>query len=379
MNPTNLPNIPMETLMKLPHDAPTSFPMSLVYLTFADSVLRLKLNEAWRGLLMTNTAFTKEDKEALNAQIALVLIPIFEKEYGIKIDRGELARYVLARIYRKSYLWDSKPENMAFLKAEVAKMAKMAKEGIPEDLAKLLKKLEIEKYEDYFDTSAMAYVYKNTVEKMQAFRDSESFKQVADGYISDEAIESFPKWIVESILNCDPNVVLIYQIAKRIATIIEYDEVAKNLRPDTVDGTYEAVYAGIEEYSKYPVVYQIAWGVGKYGDLKDLFYFLSWGRFTFRWQGYATTVRSSILTHMLETGLFGYLQALEKAQDAKTTKEREYWNEMSKKAFCVGLFHDVSEVWTDDIPSPAKDGMGIREICEEQERLALQKHFYSHL
>ena len=48
-----------------------------------------------------------------------------------------------------------------------------------------------------------------------------------------------------------------------------------------------------------------------------------------------------------------------------------------EKAFTVLLFHDIAEIWTDDINSPAKDGMGIRKATEEQELEALNTYFYS--
>ena len=358
-----------------------SIPFSLVYLLFSTCILKLKNLESWRGLKPVRAGFAKEEKEALNAQIVLFLKPIFESEYGMEVNIDDLACYVLARLLRKHSLWDGKPRNVAEIK-----------DGLEED----------------FDAKVASYVSREAKKLMLKYRERESYKAVSCGEaVTDEQIDCFAEWLHDKLLHCNPNVVRVYQVAKTIGTVLEYEEVKDQLRYDVRSETRKAVYKALKvELKRYPKLAQLVKGKGKYASLKrvldkmlhfykvdieqiragmkpsvsnTLLISMSWSRFTHRWQNYHAPVYASILTHMLETALLGYLLAWENGQNATTFEEYEMWKQMRQKAFCVGLYHDIAEVWTDDIPSPAKDMLGIRKKTEQQEKDALLKYFYPYL
>lgn len=110
-------------------------------------------------------------------------------------------------------------------------------------------------------------------------------------------------------------------------------------------------------------------------DLGKLISYLSWSRNIIRWQGCGSTVDCNILCHMFETAILGWLMAIELNQKDDVII-------LPRSAFLVGLFHDVPELWTDDIPTPCKDlikgeyDQNLRPITEDLERKALKKYFY---
>ncbi|MBP3284483.1 MAG: HD domain-containing protein [Clostridia bacterium] len=348
--------------------------MNIVYFILAEAFYRLKLSESWRGLQKSQEGFSKEDKEALNALVAMVLVPIFQSEYGLICSIENMAKYVLYRIFKKAFLWDSKPQNKRFLEQKIDFDAE-AKKYVKECIRKMLN--EYREEENYKAACALATdVLSQTDAK---YRASFSYSVLASSPATEEDIERLADWICGDLANCDPNVEYIYEAAKDLTTVIEYEEVRDNLRADAVDEIKKSVYSKLDKFHDHPIIYEIALGTGKYGKLNQLLHTISWARYTFRWQGYKMTIRCSILTHMLETGLLGYVAAYEGLQ--KATNEQEYAERkaMMEKAFKVGLFHDVAEIWTDDIPSPAKDGMGIRPLAEEQELHAIEEKFYPNL
>lgn len=86
-----------------------------------------------------------------------------------------------------------------------------------------------------------------------------------------------------------------------------------------------------------------------------------------RWATRSYRVDCSVLGHLFDTAIFAYLIALN--------------NEMSEKEaakmFFMGIWHDVAEAWTKDIPSPTKDAYhGFREASEEFELECLKKYIY---
>ena len=296
--------------------------------------LTLKNCESWRGKHPYHEGFSKEDKEALNVIVFLILVPIFMKEHNISCHTVGFPLLVLRRLIIKYSLWDAKPENKAYFK-----------ERIPN-----------------FDEKVNNYAF---------------------GKCSDNTSYEFTSWLFDAESKIDPKTRECYDIAKAIATLVEFEEVEDEIRSDVKEETKARVYESIGKYiPNYPFIKDIIEHNGEYSELLDLLHSLSWARYTFRWQNYSCPVKCSILTHMLESAILGYFMFIEehldelRNSDAATTPELYHGLE---KAFTVMLFHDIAEIWTDDIPSPAKDGLGIREAAEEQELLALDEHFYAKL
>lgn len=305
---------------------------SNLYTTYSYLTLRLKENESWRGNTLPHTGFSKEDKEALNAFIFIILTPIFKKELGISCDLVRFPVYFFKRLCSKAYLWDSKPANKKYLK-----------EHTPD-------------FQDRIDD----YIYRNLNEKLGV---------------------EFTNWLFEESNKLSPETLECFEIAKSLATMIEFEEIKEEMRPDQLKETKQKIYNTIDNYcEKFSFIYDIVNATGDYSNLMQLFQNISWSRYTFRWQGYHVPVRCSILTHMLESAILGYFMFVENHMNELRVSRPETNPELYKsleKSFTVMLFHDIAEIWTDDIPSTAKDGMGIRKITEVQELEALNKYFYS--
>lgn len=305
-----------------------------LYRFCAKFFLTLKNCESWRGKHPYHEGFSKEDKEALNALTFLLLVPIFMKECGTKCDLVGFPLLVFKRLVTKYSLWDAKPENKEFFK-----------ERVPD-----------------FDKKVNDYAFK----KCEENTDNE-----------------FASWVFEAEREVDSLTRECYEVAKDLATLIEFKEVEDELRADAKEETKLRVYESIGRYtSKYPFIQDIIERRGEYTSFLELLRSLSWARYTFRWQNYSCPVKCSILTHMLESAILGYFMFIEEHLDELKTSDETTNPELYRgleKAFTVMLFHDIAEIWTDDIPSPAKDGLDIRKISEEQELIALDEHFYSKL
>ncbi len=85
-----------------------------------------------------------------------------------------------------------------------------------------------------------------------------------------------------------------------------------------------------------------------------------------RWIIYAHQKDCSVLGHLFDTGYFAYFMSLEENPDEKVATEH----------FFIGIFHDVPETWTKDIPSPLKEKMGIRAATEIYENKVVQENIY---
>ena len=157
----------------------------------------------------------------------------------------------------------------------------------------------------------------------------------------------------------------LFETTKAVVNQVEFNQIKDSIFLEEQDLTRNQV---VSEWDRY--------GADKYvpNKLEALLERISWGRNTVRWQGYAYVLDCNILAHMLETAVFGWLMALEENDTQK-----------AERAFFVGLFHDLAELWTDDIPSPCKDsihdgsGCNIREITGDLERDALEEMFYTKL
>lgn len=272
------------------------------YTSIAQVFLSLKELESWRGKIRTQEGFTKEDKEALNLMIFAIIKPIMLDE---EEDISGLPAYVIKRLYKKAESWDSKPDNQ-----------KWFNKYIPDFDLQL---------EDYVSASMKACLPKEFAD----FLEEESSK------LSDKVIR-------------------VYKAARVLGTLIEYEEMKSSFRPDVEESTRQEVYSSLMRFADLPHFNDIAYGIGGYDKLKLLLKTISGGRYTFRWQRYIVPVRSSILAHMLEAAVLSYLMNLEMGRDVDLVKD-----------FWVLMFHDVSEIWTDDIPSPIKDKLVIFNPCKE--------------
>lgn len=87
-----------------------------------------------------------------------------------------------------------------------------------------------------------------------------------------------------------------------------------------------------------------------------------------RWAAFPYIVHCNVLGHLFDTAIFAYFIGLEEFGGNE---------EIATKMFFMGIYHDIAEAWTTDIPSDIKDRItGFREATEKFEDLKLQKYVY---
>lgn len=291
-----------------------------IYTFLASRIFKVKQSDSWRGKKSCEIGYKKEEKEAFNAMIFVLLLIYREQVENKEFDKMAVISYIIRRLIKKSYTWDSKPENKAMF-------------------------LESVKGYDKFE---MAYARAETIEEVGF-----AFTAMIHGY-------------AEKIT---PEEELLFQLAKAIADYVEFKQIQHYIFKEERQKTKREIRIRLRQKLK-------ASGLQKCvtKDFISLLERISWGRNTIRWQGDGYTVDCSILSHMLETAIFGWLMGLERNQLS-----------LAEDAFFVGLFHDLPEIWTDDIPSPCKDsirlvgGRVLRPLTEEFERVSLVKYFYPKL
>lgn len=300
---------------------------SNVYYAMQDVSLHLKTKESWRGKIPTQLGFSKEDKEALNLITFAIMKDVWAPD-GVNWE-GFLP-YVMLRQIRKRFTWDSKPSNKRYF----------------------IKKIP------------------NFEEELNEYAVKEMEKAGAG---------NFARYIQAEAKKVSSETVKLYKAARTFATLVEYEEMRDRLRPDIIETTRAEILLDLKNFFDLPGYYELAFGIGKYAKLKQLIRTISCARYTFRWQNYTTNIHCNILTHMLESAMISYLQNLEKGVTSTDIFMKEFW---------VMLFHDIAEVWTDDIPGPIKDGFTVpwegevvffRKITEAQEMEAVEENFIANL
>lgn len=288
-----------------------------VYKFIGSSCYKLKTSDSWRGRKDVSCTFTKEEKEALNAMTFFILLTKRQVEEGKVVNWDACIAYIIKRIIRKALTWDSKPEN----KADI-----------------------IVKFSGY--------------------------KKCEADYVHNQFLKAtnpkFVEFIDQLALQISEEEEKLFMVAKNHCNLVEFSQVKHVIFEEDIEKIdvrlkYEAMTLKLENYIS--------------NELNMLTARLSWARNVVRWQGYGNLLACNILCHMLETAIFAWLMAIETNTILGVGKYCPH------QAFVVGLFHDVAEIWTDDIPSPCKDRImseqgSIRAITEQQEVEALAKYFY---
>lgn len=213
---------------------------------------------------------------------------------------------------------------------------------------------------------AKAYVYYDTPEhKIDEICEisgisKSKFDVIASTIIAEKTDEDFAKFVSEEK---DEYEVKIYKAATKIATYIELLEQQHNSEYVT---ELQDISRDLEKYMDVP-------GVKEFSDVDSpffkLFQQISKLRNQSRWSTHSRNLECSVLGHQFETGVWAYLIGLD---------ESNFDEEYATKMFFMGVFHDIAEVWTKDIPYSIKERMpGFRKATEEYERRMLEKHMYS--
>ncbi len=175
--------------------------------------------------------------------------------------------------------------------------------------------------------------------------------------------ETFANWVKEG---CGTTEERIYKAATCIATFLELTEIQVNVNGD-YGAKYEQIIKNMTKYYDIPGFCQIS---ETKSSCFKLFNAISKLRNRNRWAAYSYSIDCSVLGHLFDTAVFAYLIALDKGETEKT----------ATKCFFMGIFHDVPETFTTDIPSPIKDKIpGFRKLTEQYEMQMMEKHVYSHV
>ncbi len=190
-----------------------------------------------------------------------------------------------------------------------------------------------------------------------------AFGEVTERTIAELTDESFASWVKEG---CGTTEETIYKAATKIGTFLEFKEIQRHM-----NGGYSRKYEEIvEELCKYDEIPGFKILRDTKSDYFKLFEAISKLRNQNRWAAYSYLVDCSVLGHLFDTAVFAYLMALEKGETES----------VATKCFFMGIFHDVPEAFTRDIPSPIKDEIpGFRELTEKYELQMMKEHVYPFL
>ena len=186
------------------------------------------------------------------------------------------------------------------------------------------------------------------------------FVKVTLDIIAQKADKEFALWLKEG---CGTYEEHIYKGGTKIATFLELKELQRNINGD-YSIKYEEVVRSMVKYEDIPGFKELSDAEGNYFKVLESFSKL---RNQNRWAAYYYLVDCSVLGHLFDTACFAYLMALENGES----------EEVATKFFFMGIFHDVPEAFTKDIPSPIKDRIPrFRELTEKYELKMMEKFVY---
>ena len=207
----------------------------------------------------------------------------------------------------------------------------------------------------FYDTPE--HIYKEICELGNIPYEQE-MKKATHNIIVKQTDEEFANFIEEC---CNTNEKDMYEAATKIATYFEFEE---NEAVSKVKQKGIALLKSLEKYENIDGFTEIL------NNYEDVFQICSRLRNQNRWAGHGYRISCAVSGHLFDTAIFGYLNALEKGYD----------EEEAAKIFFIGIFHDIAETFTRDIPSPVKNGIeGFREATEKYELLMMEKEFYPKL
>ena len=186
------------------------------------------------------------------------------------------------------------------------------------------------------------------------------FKEVTNQIIEENTNEEFVTFLKEGIGTVEER---IYQAATKIATFLELKEIKKSIN-GAYDSKYMEVLKSMYTYEDIPDFKMLSSEEGSYFKL---FREISKLRNQNRWAAYSYLVDCPVLGHLFDTAVFAYFMAIEKGETES----------VATKCFFMGIFHDIPEAFTRDIPSPIKDKIpGFRDLTEKYELLMMEKEVY---
>lgn len=195
--------------------------------------------------------------------------------------------------------------------------------------------------------------------------DPQEVRKIPKEIITQKCWKEFAEFICEGKGSLEEE---IYKVATKLATHVELEEIKKsiprdayimNLKQIKSFGRQHCKRCSTKKFSRRGSIYFKT--IRKVSNLRN----------QVRWAGHAYSVECSVLGHLFDTAVIAYLMSLEENPEDE---------QLATTRFFMGIFHDVAEAWTKDIPSPIKDRvLGLREATEKYEEICLEKNFYKGL
>lgn len=194
----------------------------------------------------------------------------------------------------------------------------------------------------------------------------DAFDAATREIIVEEAGESFATFLSEG---CGTFEESIYKAATKVATLVELMEISSAISPQNYLRKSQEVSRALQPY--YQAVPGLEYVADSNGSIFAVLQVISHLRNRTRWAAHSYVIDCSVLGHLFDTASFAYFMALEQQPTDEVSAAQAFWS---------GIFHDVAEVWTSDIPSPIKDRIpSFRQATELYEREKLDLEFYSKL
>lgn len=266
------------------------------------------------------TSFVSEDKyneiakQSLNCIVAYILA-IYAEESGQTIHWERFPKIALYRAWQKAYVYFDTPEHIINEICEIGHISK------------------------------------------------NEFYRVTKEIIIENTNRDFAEFLYEGI---GTDELQIYRAAIKISTYIELMEIRNKLNDMELSVKIQEISKSLEEFENMPGVAEI---FNPKGAIFQVVEKISTLRNKNRWSVQTYAVECSVLGHLFDTAIFAYFMSLEQEPENEI---------LASRMFFMGIFHDVAETWTTDIPSPIKDRIpGFRNATEEYERKMLQQELYN--
>lgn len=275
---------------------------------------RLNNLHRWTSVI-TDDKYNELAKQALNCIVAYMLASVSEQN-GNSIHWERFPKIAIYRAFQKVYVYFDTGEHII---NEICKIGNINKDAFNKATTYIIEELTSEEFSEFLSDGVGTY-------EMQ-----------------------------------------IYRAATKIATLVELEEIAplmNNTKEYRIK--HDEILHSLECFSDIP-------GVTEFSDLDGKIFKLllkiSKLRNQNRWAVQSYLVNCSVLGHLFDTAVLAYFIGLEYFESNE---------KIATKLFHMGIFHDLAEVWTSDVPSPIKDRIpNFREATEKYEKLVLDRNLYS--
>lgn len=192
---------------------------------------------------------------------------------------------------------------------------------------------------------------------------NDAFEEATLQIIAEETDPEFANFLSEGLGTYEMQ---IYKAATKIATLVELTENVTSVSSHEYQNHMQEICNSLEEFENLP-------GLKELRNLRhnpfQALQTISTLRNRTRWATHCYRVECSVLGHLFDTAVFAYFMSLEQKPNNEA---------LASKMFFMGIFHDVAETWTTDIPSPIKDRIkGFRAATELYECAKLESELYS--